>query len=76
MPPPPGGGSIHAIGFGIIRGVVETNSLLDVGKIEVGDAVLEGGKSGVTVAGEGVPQTIKITDNPVRNHCNGFKDRG
>ena len=72
----PSGRSIHAIGFGVIGRVVETNPLLDVGKIEVGDAVLEGGKPGVTVAGEGVPQTIKIADDPVRNHFNDFKEKG
>ena len=70
------GRSVHAIGFRVIGRVVKTSSLLDVGKIKVGDTVLEGGKSGVTVPGESIPQTIKITDDPVGNHFNGLKDRG
>ena len=51
-------------------------ALLNVVKIEIGDTVFEGGEAGVTVPGESITQTIKIADDPVRNHCNGFKDKG
>ena len=73
LPLPLGGGSIHAIGFGIVGGIIETTALLDVGKIKIRDTVLEGGKPGVTVSCESITQTIEISDDAIRDHCNGFK---